>query len=43
MVQEGVSFSGGSCDEAYDSVRLGMTTCVFPFVPRVPDSSNGFL
>ena len=26
MVHEGVSFSGGSCDEAYDSVRSGITT-----------------
>jgi hypothetical protein len=43
IVHEGVSFSGGSWDDAYDSVRWGTTTCVFPFVPRVPDSSKGFL
>ena len=43
MVQEGVSFSGGSCDEAYDSVKSGTITCEFPLVPRVPESSNGFL
>lgn len=43
IVHEGVSFSGGSWDDAYDSVRWGTTTCVFPFVPSVPDSNKGFL
>src|SRR6266576_6490250 len=43
MVQDGVSFSGGSCEDAYDSVKSGMMTCVLPFVPKVPDSSRGFL
>lgn len=41
-VQEGVCFSGGSCDDAYDSVKWGITTWVLPFVPNVPDSSKGF-
>lgn len=41
-VHEGIDFSGGSCDEEYDSVRKGTTTCVFALVPNVPDSSNGF-
>ena len=41
-VHVGVSFSGGSCDDAYDSVKCGITTWVFPFVPRVPDSNKGF-
>ena len=26
-VQMGMDFSGGSCDDEYDSVRLGSTTC----------------
>lgn len=42
MVQDGVSFSGGSCEDAYDSVKSGMITWVLPFVPSVPDSSRGF-
>ena len=41
-VQEGVSFSGGSWEDEYDSVRCGMMTWVLPFVPSVPDSSKGF-
>lgn len=41
-VQIGMLFSGGSCDELYDSVMNGTTTWVLPLVPKVPDSSNGF-
>lgn len=41
-VQLGMDFSGGSCDDEYDSVRKGMTTWVLALVPRVPDSSSGF-
>ena len=41
-VHTGNSFSGGSWDDAYDSVRCGTMTCVLPFVPRVPDSRSGF-
>ena len=26
-VQIGIDFSGGSCDEEYDSVKCGITTC----------------
>lgn len=42
-VHEGVSFSGGSTEEEYDSVRCGTMTWVFPLVPKVPDSRRGFL
>jgi len=41
-VQLGVSFSGGSWDEPYDSVKCGTTTWTLPFVPRVPESMSGF-
>jgi hypothetical protein len=41
-VQDGIDFSGGSCEDEYDSVRNGTTTCVLALVPRVPDSRSGF-
>jgi hypothetical protein len=41
-VQEGIDFSGGSCEDEYDSVRNGTTTWVLALVPSVPDSSRGF-
>lgn len=41
-VHTGIDFSGGSCDDEYDSVRCGSTTCVLALVPSVPDSSSAF-
>ena len=41
-VHIGIWSSGGSCESEYASVACGSTTCVFAFVPSVPDSSSGF-
>lgn len=41
-VQDGIDFSGGSCEDEYDSVTNGTTTWVLALVPRVPDSRRGF-